>query len=307
MTDLSSATVASTERSALGARALSRSASLAVDVAHRERRRAGPGAHSARSTVRVVRRGVHRGGDRQVACVVARERPVPLPIRRAARALGSGRRNVGVGTSCAVGSRSHDRGGAHGRPRPEALRPVGRARERSAACGEPLRRQVVAAGAQLHLAARVESGRDARSHPSARTGDAVVVGALRSSCTRPSSSGTRLPASCSPPRISCSSPSDASASSLTGLWPRSSSSRSPCPGPRPSRCARRARAPAWRGFSRRQPRWSCRRLPTYRARRGSGSPWRRSVSFSCGGRGRLDLAVWLGVVGARSVCARPAS
>ena len=51
--------------------------------------------------------------------------------------------------------------------------------ERSVAGGKPLRGQVVAAGAELHTAARAESGRDARSHPSARSGDALVVGALR--------------------------------------------------------------------------------------------------------------------------------
>ena len=79
-----------------------------------------------------------------------------------------------------------------------------------------------------------------------------------------------------------------------GHWLRSSSAPSPCRGPRPSRCARPVRVPAWLGSSHRRRRWSCTRSAMFRARRGSASPWRRSVSFSCGGPGRLHLAVWLG-------------
>ena len=167
------------ERALAGVRA----PSLVVGIVDRQRRRARSRVDPARHAVALGRRDVHRG-CRSRDLPNGSQRPVPLcsTTRSPARGRPSPGRRSGrfvlpsvfaAMLACAPARVA----GA------QAVRPLGRARERDVPRDQPVPREVVAAGARIHAPARGEPPCDAAPPPRARAGIARRVGDVRS-CDR---------------------------------------------------------------------------------------------------------------------------
>ncbi len=129
----------------------------------------------------------------------------------------------GDGPPFSVGHRRDARERARRHDRAQAVRPLGRARRGAADRVEPVRRQVVAAGARVHVPARPRRSLDAAVASCARQQHSTRLGAVRARVRRGDrlASGRRASSSCR--RSSCSRTSGGIASSRTGSSPHSSS------------------------------------------------------------------------------------
>ena len=161
----------------------------------RQRRLARPRARQTRSARSLVRRGVHLAADSQGIHRAIRGLPAVLLLDR--EAVDGPRGNLGMGVAVPVRRRGDARFGPSRRARSQALRPADRPGERSPSCDEPVRRQVVAAGAGLPAPARREP-RSRRCSCFARsTGAHAPPGRCTGSRTRCCSSRTPSWVSCS--------------------------------------------------------------------------------------------------------------
>ena len=230
-----------------------RASTLALDVAIVERRLARPRAHPARRAGALVRRGVHLAADPQGLHRAVRGLPAVLLLDP--EAVDEPRGNLGVG---ACGSRP-----SSGRCSPRRFSSCSLASSSTGGSpcvsglllrNEPVRRQVVAAGAGLPAPARREPRRDAAPAPRARPALTRRLGGVRALVRVAARHARRrrspaLACSCSPGRLSGATEFFRMASSLQ--W---SSRRSAFPGSPSSRCGRTARRARPRGFPSRRPR-----------------------------------------------------